>query len=205
MLVYVIYPVSFPTKQDILIWSTSTSDMTAPWSPSGTLSSLLHSFIYCTPQSSEHNKANASNLIIQMSSNKWVGWGAKSERKTRGWLAEGMSKELRDKQREGGWQRGRRRQVWELTRGGKNGEGGQLNIHYQATGEKCYCVWDYCWHPHLTTLKLYGTCCMRPSSTTSSYISSTAATSPAGRYITVNQTPRALTMASTAQCPCLRK
>ena len=32
--------------------------------------------------------------------------------------------------------RRRRKQMWELTRGGRNGEERRLNIHYQATGEK---------------------------------------------------------------------
>lgn len=127
----------FFIKQDILIWSTNTSDMTSLCSPWGTISSLLHSFLFnCTPQSSEQNTANTSNSMFQMSMNKWVGWEAKWERKTRGWLAKGMNKKSwginGGREGEGG---ARSRQGWELTRGGRNGEG-QLNIHYLATGEK---------------------------------------------------------------------
>lgn len=80
------------------------------------------------PQSSGQNMANTSNSIFQMSTNKWVGWGAKREGKTRGWFAEGMSWGISGGRVIGGGRGGGKL--------GRNSEEGQLNIHYQAAGEK---------------------------------------------------------------------
>lgn len=69
-----------------------------PCSPCGPIPSLLHTFIYCTPQRCEKNTANTSDSVFQMSPNTWAGWRVKGESITKWWSAEGTSNKLRDKQ-----------------------------------------------------------------------------------------------------------
>lgn len=74
---------------------------------------------------------------------------------------------------------------------GKDGEGGQLNIHYQATGEKSTALQILCVGLLLTSTPNNSEAMWYMLCETSSYISSTAATSPntACRiYFTPNQT-----------------